>query len=57
MLLAATRVNLTHFLQDLQEGDLVTWGIVIAVVFFSLLSAWQKLRGQAEWTSQADREA
>jgi hypothetical protein len=46
MLFAATRVNLTHFVRDLQEGDLVTWGIVIAVVFFSLLSAWQKLRSE-----------
>lgn len=56
-MLLAVRINLNDFIRDLQEGDLFVWGIVVGVVFFSLLSAWQKLRGEAEWTSQADREA
>jgi len=56
-MLLTVRINLTHFIRDLQEGDLVTWAIVVGVVFFSLLSSWQKLRGAAEWTSQADQEA
>jgi hypothetical protein len=57
-MLLAVRINLNDFVRDLQEGDLFVWGIVVGVVFFSSLSAWQKLRGQsAEWTSQADHEA
>lgn len=45
MLLArVVRVNLDHFVRDLMEGDLVVWGIVIAVVFFSGLGIYQKLR-------------
>jgi hypothetical protein len=48
MLLArVVRVNLEHFFQDLREGDLVVWGIVIGVVFFTGLSIYQKLRAFA----------
>ena len=45
MLLArVVRVNLDHFIRDLMAGDLVVWGIVIGVVFFSGLGIYQKLR-------------
>lgn len=56
-MLLAVRINLTHFVRDLQEGDLFVWGIVVGVVFFTLLSWWQKLRGLAESASPADGEA
>jgi len=45
MLLArVVKVNLDHLVRDLMEGDLVVWGIVIAVVFFTGLGIYQKLR-------------
>ena len=45
MLLArVVRVNFDHFIRDLMAGDLVVWGIVIAVVFFTGLGIYQKLR-------------
>jgi hypothetical protein len=48
MLLArVVRVNLDHFIQDLREGDLVVWGILIAMVFFTGLGIYQKLRSFA----------
>jgi hypothetical protein len=51
MLLArVVRVNLDHLVRDLMEGDLVVWGIVIAVVFFSGLGIYQKLRSPATKT-------
>jgi hypothetical protein len=56
-MLLAVRINLTHFIRDLQEGDLFVWGIVVGVVFFTLLSWWQKLRSLMEPTSQTDPEA
>lgn len=56
-MLLAVRINLTHLIRDLQEGDLFVWSIVVGVVFLTLLSWWQKLRDLAEPTSQVDREA
>jgi len=48
MLLArVVRVNLDHFIRDLMAGDLVVWGIVIGVVFFSGLAMYQKWRSFA----------
>jgi hypothetical protein len=48
MLLArVVRVNLDHFIRDLMAGDLVVWGIVIGVVFFTGLGIYQKLRSHA----------
>jgi hypothetical protein len=45
MLLArVVRVNLDNFIQDLREGDLVVWGILIAMVFFTGLGIYQKVR-------------
>ena len=44
MLLAATRVDLQQFIVDLKAGDPVVWGIVLAVAFFSALSAYKKYR-------------
>jgi hypothetical protein len=45
MLLArVVRVNLDHFVRDLMAGDLVVWGIVIGVVFFTGLGIYQKVR-------------
>ena len=34
--------NSQHFLADLMAGDLFTWGIVLAVVFFSGWQAYEK---------------
>lgn len=45
MLLArVVRVNLDRFIQDLTDGDLVVWGILIAMVFFTGLGIYQKVR-------------
>jgi hypothetical protein len=55
MLLArVVRVNLDHFIRDLMEGDLVVWGIVIGVVFFTGLGIYQKWRSLTPKQSEAD---
>ena len=47
MLARVVKVNLDHFVRDLMAGDLVVWGIVVGVVFFTGLGIYQKLRSRA----------
>ncbi len=55
MMFAATRVNLTNFINDLKEGNLFVWGIVAAVLFFTCLHAYQKHRSFSK-PAEADLE-
>ena len=43
-MLAVTRVNLDHFINDLMAGDPVVWGIVFGVIFFTGLHLYQHNR-------------
>lgn len=43
-MLLAVRVNLDHFIRDLQEGDPFVWTLVVVVVIATAFGAYQKIR-------------
>jgi hypothetical protein len=47
-MLLAVRVNLSHFIEDLMAGDPFVWAIVVGVVFFTALGAYQKYRAASK---------
>ena len=48
MLFAAGRFNANNFMNDLLAGDPFVWCILAAVLFFSGLQIYTKLRGSAK---------